>query len=117
MAETQLSKEIGDFLTLNRVPNWRCGVLNGQFRGHGEKRWRHIITGTPGLSDRQFMTSDGSGQTVYLEIKPPGKYQSKKQKEFEAECVQRNIPYFVAKSISDVAEILEAYGMLRVRYS
>ena len=115
MAETQISKEIGNFLTINGVPNWRCQVLKGQFRGHGEKHWRHVETGKAGLSDRQFMTNDGSGRTVFLEIKQPGKKQSKVQKDFEADCVKRGIPYFVATSIMDTAEILEAFGMLKVR--
>ncbi len=114
--ETKISKSIGEFLTLNRVPNWRCGVLKGQFRKHGTKNWYHIDTGIKGLSDRQFMTSNGSGQTVYLEIKQPGKNQSDIQKEFEENCVKRNIPYFVARSVDDAAEILEALGMLRVKY-
>lgn len=115
MSETQISKEIGDFLTLNRVPNWRCQVLVGMFKGHGQKRWYHVETGTPGLSDRQFLTDDGSGRTVYLEIKQPGKDQSEVQRDFEAQCVQRNVPYFVARSVQDTAEILEALDMLKVR--
>ena len=109
--ETPISSRIGKYLTFCRIPNWRCGVMTGQFRKDSKHKWYHVITGTAGLSDRQFPLDDGSGRTVYLEVKAPGKKQSQDQIDFEAMCVARNIPYFVAFSAYDVQDILELFGM------
>jgi len=115
-SETEISKEIGEFLTLNHIPNWKCHVLHGKFQAFGSKIWRIIKTGIKGMSDRQFPLDNGSGQTLYLEVKKPGGKQSSDQKDFQKMCDERSIPYFVATSIQDVVEILEIYNMLKVRF-
>ena len=113
-SETAISRICGGYLTDNGIPNWRCSVLTGQFRKSPKHKWYHIITGTAGLSDRQFLLDNGSGQTVYLEMKKPDGVQSDDQIAFESECVSRGVPYYIAKDLYDVQEILEIYDMVKI---
>jgi len=113
-SEATISNETGKYLTANGIPNWRQSVLNGQFRKSPKHKWYHIITGTPGLSDRAFLLDDGTGRTFYLEMKKPGGIQSEYQIAFESECIARGAPYGIAESPVDVQEILEIYGMCKL---
>lgn len=111
MTETELSKKIGDYLTLRGLPNWRASVLNGKFKGFGQSGYSIIKTGIPGLSDKQALLTDGTGRTIYIEVKLPGKKQRKTQIEFESLCNKLNVPYFVAYSVSDVKQILDGFNI------
>ena len=109
--ESQIVRSCTDLLKLKRIIHWRNNVLNGKFQGHGEKKWRHVINGTKGLADWAFLLNDGSGRTVYLEIKAPGKKQSQDQKDFQADCDRLGVPYYCIDDSADLVEILEIYGM------
>lgn len=113
-SETQISKECGDFLSLNHIPNWRTGVLNGFFRKSPKHKWYRVVTGTAGLSDRQFLMPDG--KTAYLEVKTETGKQSQEQRDFEATCIKWNAPYFIVRSVNDLAEVLQELNMLKVRF-
>jgi len=113
-SETQISKECGDFLSLNHIPNWRTGVYHGKFTPFGSKKSRVIKTGVAGLSDRQFLMPDG--KTAYLEIKTEKGKQSQEQRDFETTCIKWNAPYFIVRSVNDLAEILQELNMLKVRF-
>ena len=45
------------------------------------------------------------GNFVGLEVKPPGKYQSPEQKEFERNCLAAGGEYHVVRSIEDLQAI------------
>lgn len=114
-AENIVQKDCQELLALNGIKHWRSQVLNGQARGYGEKRWRSFITGTKGLSDLTAIMNDGSGRTMYIETKAPGKKQSPGQKDFEANCNKNNVPYCCVDCWQDLAEFLDAYGILKIR--
>jgi hypothetical protein len=42
---------------------------------------------------------------VYIEVKKPGGVQSKDQKDFQADCVARGIPYFLVDNLDDAMQI------------
>jgi hypothetical protein len=113
--EAAISKACEQFLTLNGIINWRASVLNGQCKGFGDKHWRPIKTGIAGLSDRQALLPDGTGRTLYIEVKKPGGKQRQSQKEFESECLKLGVPYVLVESVEDLAECLDAFGVLKVR--
>ena len=114
--ESPVSKDCRELLLLNEIEHWRVGVMNGRFTPFGGGPSRVVKTGTKGHSDLVFLLQDGSGRTVYLETKRPvGGRQSPDQCDFEAMCIKRNAPYFIVSSVQDLAEILEAYGMLKIR--
>jgi hypothetical protein len=109
--EASVVKSCTDLLKIKRIIHWRNNVLNGEFRGAGETFWRHVVNGIKGLADWAFLLNDGSGRTVYLEIKKPGGVQSQNQKDFQADCDRRNVPYYCIDNVNDLIEILEIYGM------
>lgn len=52
------------------------------------------------------LTAMKDGQTVYIEVKTPTGRQSDYQKEFERICNAHGCRYIVARSIDDIAELL-----------
>lgn len=114
--ESPVSRDCKQLLKLNGIEHWRINVLNGLFKGFKDKTWRVVKTGTKGHSDLVFPLHDDSGRTCYIETKRPvGGIQSQDQRDFEAMCIKRGMPYYIVSSWLDLAEILEAYGMLKIR--
>ena len=111
ITENQVVRSCIDLLKIKRIIHWRNNVLDGKFQGYKEKKWRHVKNGTKGLADWAFLLNDGSGRTIYLEIKAPGKKQSQDQKDFQADSDRRNVPYYCIDDVNDLIEILEIYGM------
>lgn len=56
-----------------------------------------------GLSDLQAIRND---KTYFIEVKTPKGVQSEKQKEFELLCKKHGVIYILARSIDDVATII-----------
>jgi len=110
-SEKQVTKECIDLLKVKQIIHWRNNVLDGKFRGSGEKNWRHVKNGVPGLSDWSFLLNDGSGRCVFLELKKTGGKQSQNQIDFQADCERRLIPYYCVDDVIDLKEILDIYGM------
>lgn len=111
ISEAQTVRYCTDELKRRHIIHWRNNVLDGKFRGVRDKSWRHVKNGTRGLSDWAFLLEDNSGNTVYLEIKKPGKKQSQDQKDFQADCDKRNVPYYCIDNVNDLIEILSIYNM------
>lgn len=107
-----------ELLDLNGIKNWPVHSFWGNVKGWNDKRWRTMKTGCKGISDHQFLLTDGSGQTAYLEFKKlKGGRQSDDQKAFEANCIKLNVPYILASHWMDLAEFLEEFGMLKFKLS
>lgn len=116
--ESQTKKDCFELLHINGVKHWPVHSFHGNVKGYGDKRWRSMKTGCKGISDSQFLLSDGSGRTVYLEFKKlKGGRQSDDQKAFEADCIKLNVPYILVSHWMDLAEFLEVYGMLKFKLS
>jgi len=52
------------------------------------------------------LTAMKEGQTVYIEVKTETGRQSDYQKEFERTCIAHGCKYILARSVKDVAELL-----------
>jgi len=114
--ENPVARDCKQLLKINGIEHWRVNVLHGKFQGFKEKTWRVIKTGIKGHSDMVFPLHDGSGKTCYIETKRPvGGVQSQDQKDFEAMCIKWDMPYYIVSSWLDLAEILEIYGMLKIK--
>lgn len=110
-SEAQVTKECVAIFRKKKIIHFRNNVLHGKFKGFKDKAWRIVKTGLKGISDWGFFLNDGSGRTVYLELKATGEDQSQDQKDFQADCDKRNIPYYAIDDPIDLMEILDIYGM------
>ena len=110
-SEAQVTKECTDLLKVKQIVHWRNNVLDGKFQCYKEKKWRHVKNGIKGMGDWSFVLNDGSGRTVFLELKATGKKQSQDQKDFESDCVKRNVLYFCIDNVNDLLEILSMFDM------
>ena len=63
----------------------------------------------PGVADLAIMWKHG--KIVYVEVKIPGKYQSKSQQDWEKEVRYFKFDYFVVKSLVEMEELLEILGI------
>lgn len=52
------------------------------------------------------LTAMRGGKTIYIEIKTPTGKQSEYQKQFEKICIEHGCKYIIARSVSDIAELL-----------
>jgi len=64
----------------------------------------------PGAADYLFLRGDAA---LAIEIKTPGKYQTKKQKSFQAWCSDFNVPYYVCTSWEAVRQKLIEHGFIK----
>ncbi len=64
----------------------------------------------PGAADLMFVAG---GRVAFVELKVPGRYQTRTQKAFEAECKHHGVPYIVARSLAEVEALLADQGWLR----
>lgn len=106
-----------DLLCYEIVSNIRALILAGEFRGiffhvENETGGRRTalynmikkVTGKiPGAPDYVFMR-EGCG--IMIEIKCPGEYLSKPQKEFHKWCAEYGVPVYVCRSWAEVKQIL-----------
>lgn len=105
IAESAVDREIVYFCKLYGFKTWRNQVIKGWYRPRKGVREYWITQGTPGLADRSILLNDG--KTLYVETKrPSGGMQSQTQKDFESDCVIRNVPYIIARSWNDVSKFL-----------
>ena len=87
--ETIIRKAITDAL---RVSGWD---VTYHLQGVGSRK------GFPDL------TAMKNGRTVYIEVKTETGKQSAYQKEFERICKEHGCTYIIARSVKDVADLLE----------
>lgn len=105
--ETRIQKEVLDWLEdlegkmKKPIYYFRSGAGAVRIAGGGFFR-----TGRPGCPD---ITVAVAGRFVGIELKAPGKKQSKEQKEAEKLIQRAGADYFVAYSLTDVKKILSSY--------
>ena len=88
MTETALKGQIKDYLAYRGIFNYPL------LQGLGAKR---------GLPDRVMHLN---GRVIYLELKLPTGKLSEGQLEFQAQCEEDGIGYFVIRSIEDMEKML-----------
>lgn len=96
-----------EYLRLSRIMAWRNNTGATKYRSNGRERF--LRYGTPGSGDILGVLPDG--RFFSIEVKQPGKYPSRKQKEFIAAVNKNNGVAFVARSIEDVENVLKKEGV------
>lgn len=108
-AEEGIQRAIVQRLRLHLAPGvWFCAVPNGEARSKatgGRLKAQGVIAGTPDLI---FCIH---GLFYGLELKAPGGYQSKVQRDQEVAIKAAKGRYVVAKGIDDAYAVLESWGV------
>ena len=102
-SESEISKEIQDYLTDNGFFWWRSQVFNGRVKGG------YLRTGITGLADITLMLQ---GSHLYIELKTLTGKQREAQEAFQATCKANGHYYIVARCVSDVRHQLKRMGEL-----
>lgn len=98
--ESDIQSSICDYLAYRKHFFWRCNNVPAPLASGG---FRALPKYTPrGLPDIIIVKD---GWFVALEVKKKGTYQSKEQKEFEANVKAAGGEYYVVRSIDDVREV------------
>lgn len=99
--ESQVQTSICEYLELKRHFFWRSN--NIPVFDPARKAYRAMPKfSKKGVPDIIVVKE---GVFVGLEVKAPKKYQSKEQKQFEADCKEAGGEYYTVRSIEDVQEI------------
>ncbi len=106
-AESEVSKEIKEYLELCHIKYWRNNVFNGKIKDIKTGKVRHLVTGIKGLSD--FAALLPNGQTLYIEAKKKKGKVSDFQKDFESDCQKTGNPYVIVTAAIDLSEFLKTY--------
>ena len=100
MKESEIQKQILDYLTLKRVFHYRnnSGAMQGEHKG---KKWfmRFGALGSPDI------IAVVGGQFIGIEVKAPKGKQSDHQKEFQKNLEAAGGRYILAYSLEDVIPI------------
>lgn len=64
----------------------------------------------PGAADLLIVVE---GRAHFLELKAPGGMQSASQRDFQAHCIQENIPYEIVFSLADALKVLSNWGAIK----
>ncbi len=103
MTESQISKQIQEYLKSKGIFHWRSQVYKGTVKSGA---W--LDTGIEGLSDITCMCK---GLHLYIEVKNATGKQKTVQKAFEQMCLVNNHSYIVARSVEDVERKLVEMGV------
>ena len=79
-------------------------------RSYAEMAVRKALGVRAGVADLIVMCGDGS--TGAIELKAPGNYPTKAQRQFHADCQRFGWPYFVVRSLEQFEDALIALGVL-----
>lgn len=107
--EAQLSAAIYEFLQAARPRCIYCAVPNAGRRSIIEGRNLKRQGLVAGAADWVFTWRDGSG---WIELKTSSGTQSPEQQLFEAACAHLGVKYEIARSVTDVQQILAKWGRL-----
>jgi len=88
------------FHVANEGKNVKNPIFGANLKRAGKKN---------GAPDYVFLWENGGG---FIEFKTFKGKLSKDQKEFEAECILKNIPYCIARSTDEGINILKEWGIL-----
>ncbi len=100
-SESQISNEIGTFLTTHDFIHWRN--QSGRVRVKGG--YMHL--GLTGLADRVVMLNRCH---LYIEVKTKEGKQRDSQEAFERACKSHGHHYIIARSVKDVRDKLTQLG-------
>lgn len=101
--ESQILKEIHDWINSQGFICWRNHVFNGRVKGG------YLRTGIPGLSDLTVMLQDCH---LYIEVKTATGKQRDAQEAFEVSCKANGHCYIIARCIGDVREKMKEIGVI-----
>ena len=107
MTETQLVKQILEFLQYKPGKFWRMNTGATKFQSKGKDYF--VRFGVPGQAD---ITGIIDGKRIELEIKIPGGVQSDNQKQFQQMIEDNGGVYILAYSLDDVVNGLKKYWEL-----
>ncbi|MCP4986034.1 MAG: hypothetical protein GY928_08180 [Colwellia sp.] len=102
MTESQISKQIQEYLKKKMIFHWRSQVYRGTVKSGA---W--LDTGVEGLADITCMLK---GSHLYIEIKTATGKQKTVQKAFQEMCRMNGHFYLVARSVEDVKNYLISIG-------
>lgn len=86
---------------------------NGEARSKATAGRLKAMGTLPGVPDLTFISEGGI--TSFIELKAPGKYLSPAQKAFRETVVSLGCQYALARSVDDVAEALQSWGLVAVK--
>lgn len=95
MTEDQLQQGVAQMLRYQRLDCIWFHVPNGGSRNVVEAAKLKRMGTRPGVADLVFINAD---QAAFIELKTPTGRQNQAQKDFQADCEEQGIPYFVIKS-------------------
>jgi len=96
--ESEILKEIHNYLNNQGFVTWRNHVFNGRVKGG------YLRTGIPGLSDLTVMLK---GCHLYIEVKTETGKQRDAQEAFEITCAMNGHYYMIARCVGDVERKLK----------
>lgn len=100
---------IADFLDLSLPPPLRwLHIPNGEARGKRAAGRLKAMGLKPGAADVLIL---GHSPFIWIEVKTPIGKLSKVQKDWRDWCIALGAPWFLCRSIDDVAEALESLGI------
>lgn len=107
--EESLQRAVVQLLTLCLPDNvvW-FHVPNGEYRSKRTAGRLKAMGVRAGVADLAFVIV---GKAAFIELKAPRKYQSKVQREFQANIEKAGGLYAVCRSMDDVAETLTGWGV------
>lgn len=105
MTETELCKQVKDFLEIKGLPIYRNNT------GAVKTGKRFVRFGTVGSPD--FIGHDFAGRYVGIECKVGSNKQSQGQVEFERVCNKYNAIYILCYNLDDLEKKLKEKGVLK----
>lgn len=100
--EKALKDAIRSYCKLRGCVPVKIGVSAGKRMIGGQERF--VSIGQRGTPDLAILLNDGTGRTLWCEVKSPTGRLTPEQATFRTWCQDRGIPHVVARSVDDVKE-------------
>ena len=111
--EEALHRAVADYLRWVKPPALWLHIPNGEARSKATGARLKAMGVLPGAPDLMFVGH--GGVTSFIELKAPGKYLSPAQKAFRDTVTSLGCQYAVARSVDDVAEALQSWGLVATK--
>jgi hypothetical protein len=112
--EIILHVTIADLLRQHALPDWDWTHINRKAKDAREGKILKTMGVNPHWPD--FMLVSPNGLVRFLELKRIGEPLSDGQDAFRVRCIQRGIPYVVARTLDDALGAFDDWGCLRIKY-
>jgi len=114
--EEALQLAVMDYVSTQRLEQrGKCAIFHVANekggRSYAEMAVRKALGVRAGVADLIVMRP--GGKAAAIELKAPGNYPTKAQRQFHADCQRFGWPYFVVRSLEQFEDALVALGVLR----